>query len=157
MKNRILNLVKSAFLCVLFISCSSDDGNARVEVELGDNYLVAKIDGEDFIVTEDKVSFERYTVSNANFLTVVAEVDGEILRLEISGSSFPPQMLGYNSGPYYSQNLLILESVEWVGTSEVQTEVVENTSITGTFSFTLENIDDNSIKTVTDGEFLYTY
>lgn len=157
MKNSILVSVRYILLCILFVSCSNDDDSNGPDVELGENYLIAKIDGEDFVATGDMVSFQSSMVSNVMFVYIVATVDGKVLNMTMSGYSFPPQMPTYNSGPYGSSNSYTIEQDEWIGTSQIETEVVLDTSMKGIFSFTIINTVDSSVKTVTDGEFLWTY
>jgi hypothetical protein len=127
-------------------------------VELGDTYLSAKINGKDFIATNNNISFQLHTVSNAQWIVIEGIVDGEVLTLQPSGHSFPPGMVLENPGPYGSLNSLTIGQNVWTSEDPVEiTDIISNKIVKGTFSFTLTNSEDNSTKSVTEGVFQWTY
>ena len=167
-KIKQLVTICSLALAFTFASCSSDNDGNGGSVLAGDGLVTAKVDGT--------------TVTSTKELTQASLVTGQLSSLLIQGTNlqgdgFYITITGYDGAKTYEiggENTIfaVCSYIDtdlnnptqpniWTGPYDEAGQVVgqvvvteaTDTRVKGTFSFTGKNVENNSLKTVTDGSF----
>ena len=169
-----MKVLKKSMLLLLIVlaaivsSCSSDDDNNGPSGSgNGDNFFTAKVDGEAFRSLSDE-AYGGLTVIENNSVIVVSGGDNQGRGISISVERFN------GVGEYDLFNLdntlglgMYMEGEDentqiWNGPIEGQIGKLKVTSITdnrmkGTFHFKVLNIQTNTVKSITEGNFNVPY
>lgn len=148
----------------MFTACNKDDDNneegQNSQNNNGTEFLTAKVDGVMFEAAQDPAVIVAAAVSN-NVLTIQGgKNNGETIRGTINGYSGVGTYLTGNdiSNPNSLTYLTINPVASWMSTFNIGSGTLEVTfddgnTIEGTFSFEGFNAQDQTTKTVTEGNF----
>lgn len=142
-------------------SCSKDDdGDGENNNNSGSEFLTAKVDGVDFEAAQDPAVIVGASQSNNVLAVQGGKNNGETIRINLVGYTGPGT---YRTGNDISNTssvsyITLNPTANWMSTFDIGSGTVEvtkddGTVVEGTFSFEGFNADDQTTKTVTQGQF----
>jgi len=171
MKNSILKIIACLYALLLFANCSKDDTPSDTpNTENTDYYFTAKVEGtEDFevngFVFASDISFSETTTSIITGATYEDESRSIAMGFtNINGPGtytlFDPSIHDPDTSSYVSSLIYGEDDTGWYAlsffnnvTATVTITEFNEGSITGTFNFTGFDIDSDTKKNITDGQF----
>lgn len=152
------------FTAVAVSSCSNDDDNNDDEGQNNNNggteFLTAKVDGTDFEAAQDPAIIVGATVSNNIMAFQGGKNNGETIRGTINDyNGVGTYLTGNDISNLNSLGYITLTPVAaWTSTFDIGSGMIEVTfddgnTIEGTFTFEGFNAQDQTTKTVTQGNF----
>ncbi|MEM7186781.1 MAG: DUF6252 family protein [Bacteroidota bacterium] len=149
---------------VVFTACKKDDDNndegQNNQNNGGTEFLTAKVDGVDFEAAQDPAVIVGATVSNNVLAFQGGKNNGETIRGTINDYNGVGTYVTGNdiSNPNSLTYLTLTPTATWISTFNIGSGTVEVTfddgnTIEGTFSFDGFNAQDQTTKSVTQGNF----
>ncbi len=163
-------LKKSIYLillstAVMFTACNKDDdnndqGQNNQQNNNGAEFLTAKVDGVMFEAAQDPAVIVSASIGNSVLAVQGGKNNGETIRATINNYTGVGTYLTGNdiSNPNSLTYLTLNPVASWMSTFNIGTGTLEVTfddgeTIEGTFSFEGFNAQDQTTKTITEGNF----